>query len=196
MVDWKVLTLVDVVHRLDLALLDREQLGRRAGLLERLAGLGQLNLLDALGGEDGDLLALKGRVRHACLLGRFPLRARMQAWRNGRTGPLQRKEEMRQRWIAAVVALAAAVPPRRQPRRAAGDVAQSAGIAQVTKTWQASVTDIDGDGHPDLYLGRQTATARPMCSSCRRAIRRGTTNLTSPCSTTARRTSPGSTCPR
>jgi hypothetical protein len=34
------------------------------------------------------------------------------------------------------------------------DVAQTAGIAQTTKTWQASVMDINGDGHADLYLGR------------------------------------------
>lgn len=34
------------------------------------------------------------------------------------------------------------------------DVAAQAGIAEVTKTWQASVTDINGDGRPDLYLGR------------------------------------------
>lgn len=36
----------------------------------------------------------------------------------------------------------------------ATDVAQQAGIAQITKTWQGSVTDVNGDGYPDLYLGR------------------------------------------
>jgi hypothetical protein len=41
-VDREGVALVDVVERLDLTLLDRDQLGRRTGLLERLARLGRL----------------------------------------------------------------------------------------------------------------------------------------------------------
>ena len=42
------------VHRLDLAVLERQQLGQRAGLDQRLARLFELDLLDAVGGEDRD----------------------------------------------------------------------------------------------------------------------------------------------
>jgi len=58
-------------------------------------------------------------------------------------------------WLvaAALVALLAWAPGAAADVTAA-DVAQSAGIAQITKTWQGSVTDINGDGRPDLYLGR------------------------------------------
>src|SRR5690606_25389228 len=49
-----------VVHALDLAVLDRQQAGGCTGLLDRFPGLGQLDLLDAIGGEDGNGLVLKG----------------------------------------------------------------------------------------------------------------------------------------
>jgi hypothetical protein len=48
-----------VVHRLDLAGLDRQQLGLRSGVLDRLAWPLELDLLDAVGGKDRDRLALQ-----------------------------------------------------------------------------------------------------------------------------------------
>jgi hypothetical protein len=48
-----------VVEALDLAVLGRDQVGGRAGLLDRLAGLGVLDLLDAVGSEERDLLTLQ-----------------------------------------------------------------------------------------------------------------------------------------
>src|SRR3954468_3038916 len=44
---------------LDLALLDREQLRCPAGLLDRLPRLGQLDLLDHVGGDERDALAIQ-----------------------------------------------------------------------------------------------------------------------------------------
>ncbi|MDT4981351.1 MAG: hypothetical protein QOG07_3230, partial [Pseudonocardiales bacterium] len=55
--------------------------------------------------------------------------------------------------VAALLALLACAPAA-AANVTATDVAQQAGIAQITKTWQGSVTDINGDGYPDLYLGR------------------------------------------
>jgi hypothetical protein len=57
-VDLERVPLVQVVEGLDLAILDRDQLGRGARLLDGLPWLGQLDLFDALGGEERDLLAL------------------------------------------------------------------------------------------------------------------------------------------
>jgi hypothetical protein len=52
--------LVEVVEGLDLARVGRDQLGRATRVLDRLPGLGQLDLLDALGGdEERDPLALQ-----------------------------------------------------------------------------------------------------------------------------------------
>ncbi len=48
-----------VVEALDLALLGRDDLDFGAGLLQSLHRLGELDLLEAVGGHDGDLLALK-----------------------------------------------------------------------------------------------------------------------------------------
>jgi hypothetical protein len=48
-----------MVEALNLAGFQRHQVGRRAGMLDRLAGLGVLDLLDAVGGEERDLLALQ-----------------------------------------------------------------------------------------------------------------------------------------
>ena len=60
LVDLERVGLVEVVEGLDLAVLERDQLRRPAGLLDRLPRLGQLDLLDALvGGEERDLLALQ-----------------------------------------------------------------------------------------------------------------------------------------
>jgi len=51
------LALVVVVEALDLALLQRDQHGLAAGLLDRLPGLGQLDLLDPVGRQERDALA-------------------------------------------------------------------------------------------------------------------------------------------
>ena len=56
--------------------------------------------------------------------------------------------------IAVVCASLTICAPAAPADVTAVDVAQQAGIAQITKTWQGSVTDINGDGYPDLYLGR------------------------------------------
>jgi hypothetical protein len=47
------------VHRLDLAPLDRQQPGRGARVLDRLPGLLEFYLLQAICGEDRDRLALQ-----------------------------------------------------------------------------------------------------------------------------------------
>jgi len=52
------------VHRLDLAVVERQQVGLRAGVLHDRARLLQLDLLEAVGGEDRDLQVAKF-VRHA-----------------------------------------------------------------------------------------------------------------------------------
>src|SRR5215212_8665649 len=63
-VDRDRVALVDVgVHRLDLAGVGRKELGLGARLLHGLARLVELDVLDAVGGEDRDLLSLK-LVRH------------------------------------------------------------------------------------------------------------------------------------
>ena len=59
LVDGERVRLVEVVERLHLAVLDRDELRRAAGLLDRLPGLRQLHLLDALGGQERDLLAVQ-----------------------------------------------------------------------------------------------------------------------------------------
>jgi hypothetical protein len=51
-----------MVEALDLARLDRQQLGGRACLLERLARLLELDPLDHVGGDDRDLLPPSFRV--------------------------------------------------------------------------------------------------------------------------------------
>jgi hypothetical protein len=48
----------------DLARLDRQQLRRRACLLERLARLLELDPLDHVGGDDRDLLSLQRLLSH------------------------------------------------------------------------------------------------------------------------------------
>ena len=59
-VDLEGVALVEVVERLDLAGLGRDQVGLGARRLDRLARLGQLDLLDALvGDEERDPLALQ-----------------------------------------------------------------------------------------------------------------------------------------
>jgi hypothetical protein len=56
---------------LDLALFEADELGRRAGVVERLARLDELDLLHAVGGEDRDLLAVQ--LAHVQTpLGRWP----------------------------------------------------------------------------------------------------------------------------
>jgi hypothetical protein len=61
---FKLVGVVEVVEALDLAVVEADELGLRAGLLERLARLDELHLLDAVGGEDRDLPAfeLSGHV--------------------------------------------------------------------------------------------------------------------------------------
>ena len=58
-VDLERVGLVVVVEALDLALLERDQLRRAAGLLDRLPRLRQLDLLDHVGGEERNALALQ-----------------------------------------------------------------------------------------------------------------------------------------
>jgi hypothetical protein len=53
-----------VVERLDRLAVERQQDGLAARVVERLARLDELDLLDPVGGEDGDLLALKCLVGH------------------------------------------------------------------------------------------------------------------------------------
>jgi hypothetical protein len=66
-VDGEGVGLVEVVEGLDLARLGRDQLGAAARLLDRLPGLGELHLLDALGGdEECDALAVQ--LAHVDLL--------------------------------------------------------------------------------------------------------------------------------
>jgi hypothetical protein len=61
---FKLVGVVEVVEALDLTVVEADELGLRAGLLERLARLDELHLLDAVGGEDRDLPAfeLSGHV--------------------------------------------------------------------------------------------------------------------------------------
>ena len=58
LVDLEGAALVEVLPGLHLAALDRDQLGLRTRLLDRLPRLGQLDLLDAFGCDEGDLLPL------------------------------------------------------------------------------------------------------------------------------------------
>jgi hypothetical protein len=67
LVDREGVTLVEVVEPLDLARLQRDQVGGAAGLLDRLARLGVLDLLDPVGGQERDGLALK-LACHSCFL--------------------------------------------------------------------------------------------------------------------------------
>jgi len=68
-VDLVAVGVVEVVEALDLPRLEAHELGRRARVLERLARLGELHLLDAVRREDRDLLAIKlaGHVGSPCL---------------------------------------------------------------------------------------------------------------------------------
>jgi hypothetical protein len=50
---------VEVVEGLDAAGLQADQLGLGAGVLDRVARAGQLDLLDAVGGQDRDPLAVQ-----------------------------------------------------------------------------------------------------------------------------------------
>ena len=68
-VDRERVALVEVVEALDVAGLERDQLRRAAGLLDGLPRLGQLHLLDAVGGEERDRLALQ-LSGHVAPLGR------------------------------------------------------------------------------------------------------------------------------
>ena len=78
-VDGERVRLVEVVEGLHLTRLGGEQPRRAAGLLYGLPGLGQLDLLDALGrDQERDRAALQLLVHHGCLLrrhgGLFPVR--------------------------------------------------------------------------------------------------------------------------
>ena len=70
LVDREPVAAVDVVvHGLDLAALQRQQLDLGAGLAHRLARSLELDLLDAVGGEDRDLLALQLIGHGGCSFG-------------------------------------------------------------------------------------------------------------------------------
>jgi hypothetical protein len=74
-VDTVRLALVHPVHRLDLPFLDGEEMHFRPRALERLARLDQLGFVDAVGGEESDLLTLK-RSLH----GVRPMRVEKVVW--------------------------------------------------------------------------------------------------------------------
>jgi FG-GAP repeat protein len=67
------------------------------------------------------------------------------------------------------VMLAGMTPAQSHPARATGgvtamDVSVQAGVYEVTKTWSASVGDLDGDGWPDFSLSRHGGT-RLACTA-------------------------------
>jgi hypothetical protein len=62
-VDLELVTVVEVIEALDLAVLQRDQLGLAAFALHRLPGLGELDLLHPIGRQERDPLALEP-VRH------------------------------------------------------------------------------------------------------------------------------------
>ena len=53
-VDWEAIGLLVVLHRLDVSCFGSDQHDGRARFVQRIARLGELRLLDAVGGEDGD----------------------------------------------------------------------------------------------------------------------------------------------
>jgi hypothetical protein len=59
LVDREGVALVEVVEALDVVGLERQQVGGGTGLLDRLAGLGVFDLLNAVGGQERDRLALQ-----------------------------------------------------------------------------------------------------------------------------------------
>src|SRR3954454_22125125 len=59
LVDRELVGVVEVVEALDLAALEADEVSLRTGVLERLARLDELDLLDAVGCEDRDLLAVQ-----------------------------------------------------------------------------------------------------------------------------------------
>src|SRR5581483_11012941 len=69
-----------VVETLDLALLDRDQLDLGSGILERLPWLGELDLLDHVGRDDGAFRARQ--IRHLVPLSRS---GRFRPFRGART---------------------------------------------------------------------------------------------------------------
>lgn len=68
-------SLVLVLHRLDRPGLRRDQHRSRTGLLESLARIGQLDLIDAVGRDDRDLEAVEPSLFHG-LTSRRPRRKR------------------------------------------------------------------------------------------------------------------------
>jgi len=91
-----------VVHTLDLAGLERDQLGRGAGLLERFARFGQLDLLDAVARQHRDLLALEDALTHGGSLS------------ISREGAPSSGDQTRCNRGASVCRAAAPVPPHRE----------------------------------------------------------------------------------
>src|SRR5206468_8892463 len=70
LVDREAVRRVEVVEPTDLAVVDRDQLGLRSGRLERLARLRQLDLLEHVGREDRDPLAVQ--LAHVAPFVAFP----------------------------------------------------------------------------------------------------------------------------
>src|SRR4051812_8030288 len=142
-VDLELLGVVQVVEALDLALFEADELGRRAGLLERLAGLDELHLLDAVGGEDRDLLA----VQLAWHLGSPSFRVRCLV---ATAGPARVKRAR----------TAAGAPIR--PARAVGSVTPTQSNRSKETTWRPS--------GPPPRGSWPTTTPRPASrsSSCSR----------------------------
>src|SRR6185436_6714183 len=84
-VDLVAVRVVEVVEALDLARLEAHELGCRARVLERLARLGELNLLDAVRREDRDLRAIKPAGHVWISLSRRFVAAGVPARRRGQT---------------------------------------------------------------------------------------------------------------
>src|SRR3954451_20674097 len=112
LVDRQLVAVVEVVEGLDLAGVEAEELGARAGLLERLARLGQLDLLDAVGGEDRDLLAVQ--LAH---VGSFPFGCSGLGYRRAGGAKRARLARVRPVPAGARAGRSAGLQNRTDPRR-------------------------------------------------------------------------------
>src|SRR3954454_13810106 len=75
--------------------------------------------------------------------------------------------------VAAKVSVSVAVfwavsssPSSARAGLVASDAVDASGIAQITTSWSVTVDDFDGDGLPDILLGRHIDQARLYRSHC------------------------------